>query len=86
MGTVGIYMNLTCQKKAQPERVALIQGNLTDESGQAVSDASMEIKNLKTREITKIKVDKETGNYARAVKITKGEDLIVTVKKEGSCV
>jgi outer membrane protein OmpA-like peptidoglycan-associated protein len=69
---------------AQPEKVALIQGDLTNENGEIVSDASMELKNLKTKEITKIKIDKETGKYARAVKISKNEDLIVTVKKKGA--
>lgn len=71
-------------EQARPAEVALIQGNLTDENGEVVSDASMEIKNLKTREVTKIRVDKETGSYARAVKISKGEDHIVTVKKKGA--
>lgn len=71
-------------ESAQPAQVALIQGTLSGENGELVSDARMEIKNLKTREVSKIRVDKQTGKYARAVKIKKGEDLIVTVKKKGS--
>lgn len=69
---------------ARPEQVALVTGKLTDENGEVVSDASMELKNLTTKEITRIKVDKETGSYARAVKINRNEDLIITVKKKGA--
>lgn len=70
-------------KSAQPAKVALIQGNLTNENGDPIADASLEIKNLNTKEISKIRVDKETGRYAKAVKLEKGQDLIVTVKKKG---
>lgn len=71
-------------ESAQPARVALIQGELSNENGEVVSDASLEVKNLKTKQISKIRVDKETGRYARAVKLEKGQDLIVTVKKKGT--
>lgn len=70
-------------ESAQPAKVALIQGNLNGENGESVSDASLEIKNLSTKNISRIRVDKETGNYARAVKVEKGQDLILTVKKKG---
>ncbi len=68
---------------ARPEAVALITGKLTDEEGNSVKDAQLEIKNLKTKEITKIKVDEQTGQYARVVKMNSKEDMIVTVKKKG---
>lgn len=71
-------------ESAQPAKVALIQGNLANENGEVESDASLEIKNLATKEISKIRVDKETGRYAKAVKLEKGQDLIVTVKKKGA--
>lgn len=69
---------------AQPAKVALIQGTLANEIGEVVSDASLEIKNLSTKKISKIRVDRETGRYAKAVKLEKGQDLIVTVKKKGA--
>ncbi len=82
----------SCQKafefdlpeSAQPAKVALIQGDLKNENGEVESDAGLEIKNLATKEISKIRVDKETGRYAKAVKLEKGQDLIVTVKKKGA--
>ncbi len=69
---------------AQPDKVALIQGSLKDENKNPVKDASLEIKNLKTREVTKIRVDQETGNYARVVAVKPDQDFIVTVKKKGA--
>lgn len=69
---------------ARPEKVALVTGSLKDENGEPVTDAGLEIKNLKTKEITKIKVDKQTGNYARVVQMRPKEDMIVTVKKKGA--
>ena len=71
-------------ESAQPAKVALIQGDLKNENGEVESDAGLEIKNLATKEISKIRVDKETGRYAKAVKLEKGQDLIVTVKKKGA--
>lgn len=71
-------------ENAKPEEVTLITGKLVDENDEPIEDASLEIKNLKTREVTKIDVDKETGSYARVVKTDPNEDLIVTVKKKGA--
>ncbi len=68
---------------ARPEEVTLITGQLLDENDDPVEGASLEIKNLKTQEITRINVDKETGNYARVVQTKPEEDLIVSVKKKG---
>jgi outer membrane protein OmpA-like peptidoglycan-associated protein/tetratricopeptide (TPR) repeat protein len=71
-------------EQARPEEVALISGTLTRDEGEEMHDAAVEIKNLKTRQTTKIKVDEETGNFARVVTARENEDLIVTVKKKGA--
>lgn len=71
-------------EKAKPNNVTLITGKLLDENNEPIETASLEIKNLKTKEITKVKVDKETGSYARVVETRPTEDLIVTVKKKGA--
>lgn len=70
--------------KVQPKAVTLITGRLTNENNEADEEASLEVKNLKTKEVTKIEVDKETGNYARVVEARPKEDLILTVKKKGA--
>lgn len=69
-------------ESAKPNKVTLITGNLANENNEPVEEASLEIKNLKTKEVTKVKVDRETGNYARVVETRPQEDLIVTVKKK----
>jgi outer membrane protein OmpA-like peptidoglycan-associated protein/tetratricopeptide (TPR) repeat protein len=71
-------------EQVRPEAVALISGTLTDEDAFPDTAATLEIKNLKTRDVTKVDVDKETGNYARVVTTKPNEDLILTVKKKGA--
>lgn len=71
-------------EKARPEEMNLITGTLVDEYDAPIQDASLEIKNLKTKEITQVRIDKETGSYARVVEAKPDEDVIVTVKKKGA--
>lgn len=71
-------------EKARPEAVSLVSGTLKDENEEPVEDATVEIKNLATNEVTRIKVDKETGNFARVVKTRPKENFILTVEKKGS--
>ncbi len=68
---------------AKPEEVSLITGTLLDENDEPVEEGSLEIKNLKTNEVTRVKVDEQTGSYARVVETKPGEDLIISVKKKG---
>ncbi len=68
---------------ARPEEVILVSGTLKDDPEEDLKTTSLEIKNLKTKEITKINVDKETGNYARVIQAKPDEDLIISVRKKG---
>jgi outer membrane protein OmpA-like peptidoglycan-associated protein/tetratricopeptide (TPR) repeat protein len=68
---------------AKPEEVILVSGSLKDDPEDDLKTASLEIKNLRTKEVTKVKVDEETGNYARVVQTKPEEDLIISVKKKG---
>ncbi|WP_417590153.1 OmpA family protein [Owenweeksia hongkongensis] len=71
-------------EKARPEEVSLITGTLVDEYDEPIKDATVEVKNLKTKEITKVRVDEETGTYARVVSAKPDQDVIITVKKKGA--
>jgi outer membrane protein OmpA-like peptidoglycan-associated protein len=71
-------------ESARPERVALLKGVLLDENQEVVRDARLEAKNLKTKEITQIKVDELTGEFATVVKLKERENIILKVNKEGS--
>ena len=66
---------------AKPERVFMLKGVVLDEKGQLINDLEIEIKNLKTKEIRKIKV--ENGNYATALTLAANDDVLITIKKEG---
>lgn len=68
---------------AQPQSVALLKGELTDEHGDPVSDATIEIAYEGTEEVTSVKVNGDDGKYAAIVKTNKKQDVMVTVKKEG---
>ncbi|MFA5659213.1 MAG: hypothetical protein WC900_08005, partial [Oscillospiraceae bacterium] len=64
---------------ARPEKVLFIKGELTDEkSTEPVREATIEIKNVATRQITHIPVDEETGKYVIALPFR--NDYIMTVK------
>ncbi len=67
-------------KEARPQKVLFVKGVLRDDdTKEVIRDAKMEIKNMKTKEVTMIPVDAETGEYAFAM--TFKNDVMVTVKK-----
>lgn len=68
-------------KEARPERVLFVSGALRDENNQVISDAKVEIKNTRTREVTTVEVDSLTGKYVAVVAFN--EDHILTVKQPG---
>lgn len=70
-------------EKAKPRKVKLITGLINSEYDND-EDASLEIKNLKTKEIKKISIDKETGRYAGVVKVDREDEYIVSIKKKGA--
>lgn len=67
-------------KEARPQQIAFIKGNLKDSAGQQVTGAILEIKDVKTKQVSFAKVDSASGDYMIAVK--KKNDIILTVKKE----
>jgi outer membrane protein OmpA-like peptidoglycan-associated protein len=69
---------------ARPEKVALVKGTLKDENNQVVTDATLEVKNLKTKEITQIKVDQSTGEFATVIQLKEKENVIIKVNKDGA--
>jgi outer membrane protein OmpA-like peptidoglycan-associated protein len=65
---------------ARPQKVMFLKGKVQDEKGQAILDAKIELKDLKTNEIIHVDVD-SSGEYvfARAM----DNDQMMLVKKEG---
>ncbi len=66
---------------ARPEKVALLKGRLGEGENIGGGAASIELKNVKTGEKTEVEVDSETGDYAAAVRLKKGETVLVQVKQ-----
>lgn len=70
-------------EEARPQAVAILKGELKDESGQPIEDATIEIAYEGSDEVTSIKVNGDDGKYAAVVKTDTKQDVMVTVKKEG---
>jgi outer membrane protein OmpA-like peptidoglycan-associated protein/tetratricopeptide (TPR) repeat protein len=70
-------------EQARPKSVAILKGELKDESGDPVKDATIEIAYAGSDEVTQVKVNGDDGKYAAVVKLDKPQDVMVTVKKEG---
>jgi outer membrane protein OmpA-like peptidoglycan-associated protein len=68
-------------KEARPEAVTLLRGDVKQADGTPVANASVELKNTKTKEITKAVYDSTTGSYVAAINLKKNKDpMLVTVK------
>jgi len=68
-------------KEARPEAVTFLRGEVKQADGTPVANASVELKNTKTKEITKAVYDSTSGSYVAAVNLKKNKDpLVVTVK------
>ncbi len=66
-------------QEARPERVLFISGELSDENTSApIREAVVELKNVETKQITRIPIDEETGKYVVALPFK--NDYIMTVK------
>ena len=67
--------------KLSRKRVFFIKGDLLDVYGEIIDDVEIEIKNIKTQEVTVFKV--KDGKYAAAVTLSDNDDVLVTIKKKG---
>lgn len=70
--------------KARPKKVLFVNGKLSDEFGNVLGNAKVELQNVKSLKLTKGLVDPETGEYAIAMAMENIDDeFILTVKKNG---
>ncbi|NVN96453.1 MAG: OmpA family protein [Bacteroidetes bacterium] len=65
---------------ARPEKVAFIKGELKDEKTNEPIAARIELKNIKTKQITEIPVDTLTGKYVAVFPLK--NDYLLTIKKD----
>jgi outer membrane protein OmpA-like peptidoglycan-associated protein/tetratricopeptide (TPR) repeat protein len=81
-GNWNIY-SFELYEEARPKPVAILKGELKDENGSPVKDATIEIAYAGSGEVSKVKVNGNDGKYAAVVKLDKKQDVMVTVQKEG---
>jgi len=81
-GNWNIY-SFELYEEARPKSVAILKGELNDEFGAPVENATIEIAYEGSDEVTQVKINGDDGKYAAIVKTEKKQDIMVTVKKEG---
>ena len=69
-------------KDVRPDDILLVKGEVRDEKGELVKDATVEIQYMDTRKTDVIRVDSISGTYATVVNLKAGSDVIMTVKKK----
>lgn len=68
-------------EEARPEKVLFLKGTLKDEENdQPIENARIELKNVKSKEVTVIEVDQSTGDYVAALPFK--SDYVMTVKSD----
>ena len=80
VGGLDIY-GIPLPKDARPQNILIMKGDVTDETGKAVKDATVSITYMDTRKTEVLKVDPADGHYAAVVRLKAGSDVIVTVKQ-----
>jgi len=81
-GNWNIY-SFELYEEARPKPVAILKGDLVDDNGQAVENATIEVSYGNSEEVTRVKVNGNDGKYAAIIKTDQNQDVMVTVKKEG---
>lgn len=71
-------------KEARPQAVAIVKGDLKDENGEPVKNATIEIAYGNSDKVETVKVNGDDGKYAAVVKTNVAQDVMITVKKEGA--
>ena len=67
--------------EAKPKKVLFLKGELRDENGNLLSDASIQLKNIRTKENKQISV--QNGEYTIAVTLDKEDDILLSINKKG---
>ncbi|HCA82795.1 MAG TPA: hypothetical protein DEP18_03345 [Flavobacteriales bacterium] len=67
---------------ARPEKVIIVKGQVTDENGDPLANAKIEISYTGDNKKEIVKVDPTDGKYAAVVNVQNGNDAVVTVKAE----
>jgi outer membrane protein OmpA-like peptidoglycan-associated protein/tetratricopeptide (TPR) repeat protein len=70
-------------KEARPQKVLFVKGQVTDTIGKGLSNANVELQNIRTLKLTKGLIDPETGKYAVATSASEDDEYLMTFKRKG---
>ncbi len=70
-------------EEARPQKVLFVKGELKDEDGEAIQDATVEINYKETGESIEVKINGDDGKFAAVIKTDKPQDVLLSVKKKG---
>lgn len=82
MGGYDIY-KFTLYPAARPEKVALVKGTITDNAGNALTGATVSIKDAKTHKSAAVITDTVNASFAAVVNESEKQQYIVTANKKG---
>lgn len=66
---------------AKPKKVLFLKGELKDENGKTIDNATIELKNIRTKEKHLVQV--QNGEYTAAYTLDEGDDVLLTINKKG---
>lgn len=69
-------------EEARPQAVTILKGDLTDDDGEPIGDAVIELVYEGSDEVTEVKVNGDDGKFAVIVKRDVPGDVLITLKKE----
>lgn len=69
-------------KKARPEKIILVKGEMRDKQGEIVTDARVELHYAESKRVDRVPVNEESGEYVAVVNV-EHEDVVMTIEKEG---
>jgi outer membrane protein OmpA-like peptidoglycan-associated protein len=71
-------------EEARPKPVTIVKGELKDDAGNPIENATIEISYANSDETSTVKVNGNDGKYAAVVRTDTKQDIMVTVKKENA--
>ena len=71
-------------KEARPEEVIIVKGSLANNEGEFVADANISIHYDDTEQKQEVKVNRDDGSYAAAVKVNDAKSISIVAEKENA--
>jgi len=69
-------------KEARPDKVVFVKGILKDENGDPAKNATVELKTMESKNISKVDVNSDDGSYAAVVRVREEEAVVMNVKAD----